>query len=241
PTAIVAEDVRFEGEVAIGANVVIGSGCTLGKGVIIAAGCSIGKNVTIGKGTKLFANVCIYDDCVIGRDCILHSGVVIGADGFGFMLIEGKQQKIPQVGNVVISDNVEIGANSCIDRATLGSTIIGRGTKIDNLVQVGHNCIIGEHSILCSQVGLAGSTVIGDYVYLAGQVGIADHLQIGNRAMVGAQSGVSGNIPEDGRYFGYPAMDANLTKRIMAIQKNLPDMYHFYLKAKKNESDNGEK
>ncbi len=241
PTAIVAEDVRFEGEVAIGANVVIGSGCILGKGVIISEGCSIGKNVTIGTGTKLYANVCIYDDCVIGRNCILHSGVVIGADGFGFMLIEGKQHKIPQVGNVIIGDDVEIGANSCIDRATLGSTIIGRGTKIDNLVQVGHNCIIGEHSILCSQVGLAGSTVIGDYVYLAGQVGIADHLQIGDRAMVGAQSGVSGDIPADGRYFGYPAMEANLTKRIMAVQKNLPEMYHFYLQAKKHDSDNGEK
>ncbi len=241
PTAIVAEDVRFEGEVAIGGNVVIGSGCILGKGVIISEGCSLGKNVSVGAGTKLYPNVCVYDDCVIGRNCILHSGVIIGADGFGFMLIEGIQQKIPQVGNVVIGDGVEIGANSCIDRATLGSTIIGNGTKIDNLVQVGHNCIIGEHSILCAQVGLAGSTVVGDYVYLAGQVGIADHLQIGNRAMVGAQSGVSTNIPDDGRYFGYPALEANLTKRIMAVQKNLPEMYHFYLKAKKQETENGEK
>ena len=240
-TAIVAEDVRFEGEVAIGGNVVIGSGCILGKGVIISEGCSLGKNVSVGAGTKLYPNVCVYDDCVIGRNCILHSGVIIGADGFGFMLIEGIQQKIPQVGNVVIGDGVEIGANSCIDRATLGSTIIGSGTKIDNLVQVGHNCIIGEHSILCAQVGLAGSTIVGDYVYLAGQVGIADHLQIGNRAMVGAQSGVSTNIPDDGRYFGYPALEANLTKRIMAVQKNLPEMYHFYLKAKKQETENGEK
>jgi len=240
PTAIVAEDVRYEGEVAIGANVVIGSGCILGKGVIISEGCSLGKNVSVGSGTRIYPNVCIYDDCVIGRNCILHSGVVVGADGFGFMLIEGIQQKIPQVGNVIIGDGVEIGANSCIDRATLGSTIIGRGTKIDNLVQVGHNCIIGEHSILCAQVGLAGSTVIGDYVYLAGQVGIADHLQIGNRAMVGAQSGVSCNIPDDGKYFGYPALEANLTKRIMAVQKNLPEMYHFYLKAKKNDPKNGE-
>lgn len=236
-SAVVANDIRYEGEVSIGANVVIGSGCVLGKGVIIGEGCSIAENVMIGTGTILYPRVTVYEDCVIGKNCILHSGAVIGADGFGFLLMNGVQQKIPQVGNVVLGDGVEIGANTCIDRATLGSTRIGNGTKIDNLVQVGHNCIIGEHSILCSQVGLAGSTTVGDYVYLAGQVGVAGHLSIGNKAMIGAQSGVTSDIPEGGRYFGSPALEANLTKRIMATQKHLPDIYRAYLKARKEESN----
>ncbi|MDY0152443.1 MAG: UDP-3-O-(3-hydroxymyristoyl)glucosamine N-acyltransferase [Candidatus Cloacimonas sp.] len=232
-SAVVAEDIRYEGEVFIGAGVVIGSGCVLGKGVIIAEGCSIAENVSIGSGTKLYPRVTIYEDCVIGKNCLLHSGVVIGADGFGFMLMEGIQQKIPQIGNVTMGDFVEIGANSCIDRATLGSTKIGTGTKIDNLVQIGHNCIIGQHSILCSQVGLAGSTVVGDYVYLAGQVGAAGHIKIGSRAMIGAQSGIVNEVPEDARYFGSPAMDAGAMKRIFATQKKLPEMYRAFLKAQK--------
>jgi len=236
PTAVVADDIRYEGEVEIGANVSIESGCILGKGVIISAGCRIAQNVSIGAGTVLYPNVSIYEDSVIGKNCILHSGVIVGSDGFGFMLMQGIQQKIPQVGNVIIADQVEIGANSCIDRATLGSTRIGEGSKLDNLVQVGHNCQIGKHCILCSQVGLAGSTTLGDYVYLAGQVGVAGHCTIGDRAMVGAQSGVSGDIPADGRYFGYPAMDANLTKRIMAAQKHLPEIYRGFLKQEKKES-----
>ncbi len=236
PSAVVAEDVRYEGEVHIEAGVTIGQGCVLGKGVFIGSGCSIADNVSIGAGTRLYPNVSIYADCSLGKNCLVHSGVVIGADGFGFMLMQGVQQKIPQVGNVIIGDNVEIGANSCIDRATLGSTRIGDGSKLDNLVQVGHNCQIGKHCILCSQVGLAGSTILGDYVYLAGQVGVAGHCTIGDRAMVGAQSGVSGDIPADGRYFGFPAMDANLTKRIMAAQKHLPEIYRGFLKQEKKES-----
>lgn len=236
PSASISEDVRYEGEVDIASGVTIGKGCVLGKGVSIGSGCSIADNVSIGAGTRLFPNVSIYEDTIIGKNCILHSGVVIGSDGFGFMLLGGIQQKIPQVGNVVLGDSVEIGANSCIDRATLGSTRIGEGTKLDNLVQVGHNCQIGKHCILCSQVGLAGSTMLGDYVYLAGQVGVAGHCTIGDRAMVGAQSGVSGDIPADGRYFGYPAMDANLTKRIMAAQKHLPEIYRDFLKKGKTQS-----
>lgn len=234
-SAVIADDIRYEGEVSIGAGVVIGSACVLGKGVIIGEGCSIDANVVIGSGTMLYPGVRIYEDCVIGKNCILHSGVVIGADGFGFMLMNGIQQKIPQVGNVIIGDDVEIGANSCIDRATLGSTKIGNGTKIDNLVQIGHNCIIGSHSILCAQVGLAGSTIVGDYVYLAGQLGAAGHLSIGSRAMIGAQSGVVSDVPEGARYFGSPAIEAGAQKRIIVSQKNLPDMYRAFLKARKNE------
>ncbi len=237
PSAVVASDIRYEGEVSIAPNVVIAEGCVLGKGVVIGEGCIIGKNVTIGAGTMLYSRVTIYDDCIIGKNCILHSGSVIGADGFGFMLMEGFQQKIPQVGNVEIGDYVEIGANSCIDRATLGTTKIGKGTKIDNLVQIGHNCIIGEHSIICALVGLAGSTIVGNYVYLAGQVGAAGHIKIGDRAMVGAQSGLTCNVPEDARYFGSPAMDAGEMKRIMVSQKYLPEMSRAFQKAKKNTTE----
>lgn len=235
PTACVDDSVRFDGEVAIGANTVIAANASLGKGVIIAEGCNIAANSSIGAGSRLFANVCVYEACEIGKKCIIHSGAVIGADGFGFILMDGVQQKIPQVGNVVIHDEVEIGANSTIDRATLGSTVIGKGTKIDNLVQIGHNCVIGEHSILCAQVGLAGSTIVGDYVYLAGQVGAAGHIKIGSKAMVGAQSGIAASIPEGAKYFGTPAIDANSMKRMIVAQKYLPEMYRAYQKQSKEE------
>lgn len=237
-SAVIDSTARFEGEVAIGANVVIGANCVLGKGVVIAEGCSLADNVCLGAGTKLYPNVCIYEGTSIGKKCIIHSGSVIGADGFGYLLMGNVQQKIPQVGNVVIEDDVEIGANTTIDRATLGSTRIGKGTKIDNLVQIGHNCVIGCHSILCAQVGLAGSTIVGDYVYLAGQVGVAGHTTIGNKAMVGAQSGVVSSVEEGAKYFGSPAIDANSMKRQIVAQKHLPEIYRAFLKQQKEESGN---
>ena len=226
PSATVSETTRIDAGVRIGANARIGSNCR------IDANCVIADNVVIGDGCILYPNVVIYEDCMIGREVIIHSGAVIGADGFGFALLEGVQRKIPQIGNVILGDYVEIGANSCIDRATLGSTVIGDGTKLDNLVQIGHNCVIGRQCILCAAVGLAGSTVVGDYVYLAGQVGAAGHLTIGDRAMVGAQAGITNHIPADSKYFGSPATEANQMKRIMAAQKHLPDIYRFYLKNK---------
>lgn len=230
PSAIVHSSARFDGEVSIGAYSVIGANTTLGKGVRIGSGCKIGENVFIGAGSYLHDNLSIYSETVIGKRCELHSGVVLGADGFGYLVIDGLQRKIPQVGNVEIGDDVEIGANSTIDRATLGSTIIGSGTKIDNLVQIGHNCVIGKHSVICAQVGLAGSTTVGDYVYLAGQVGAAGHINIGSGSLVGAQSGIAGNIPAGSRFFGTPAMDANLTKRVYIAQKYLPEMLRDYQK-----------
>jgi UDP-3-O-[3-hydroxymyristoyl] glucosamine N-acyltransferase len=229
-TAVIDPSARFEGEVSIGAFSVIGANTTLGKGVRIGSGCRIAENVSIGAGSRIHDNVCIYGETVIGKRCELHSGVVLGADGFGYLVVAGEQKKIPQVGKVVLDDDVEIGANSTIDRATLGSTVIGTGTKIDNLVQIGHNCLIGKHSVLCAQVGLAGSTTVGDYVYLAGQVGAAGHITIGSRSLVGAQSGIAGNLPENGKYFGTPAMEANLTKRIYVAQKHLPEMLREYQK-----------
>ena len=216
--------------VELGDNTVIAEGAKIGNGTRIGANCYIGRNVEIGENCHFYANVNVYEDCRIGNQVILHSGVVVGADGFGFLLHQGKQFKLPQVGNVVIHDDVEIGANSCIDRATLGSTVIGANTKIDNLVQIGHNCVIGENTIICAQVGLAGNTTIGDRVYLAGQVGAAGHIYIGDEVMVGAQSGIIGDVPAGKKIFGYPARDAGLTKRIMAAEKHLPEIVKYYRK-----------
>lgn len=234
PSAIIHPEAIIADKVAIGAYTVIAKNARIASGVRIADKCTIGENTVIGANTLIYPQVSIREDCCIGESCIIHNGVVIGADGFGFLLMDGIQQKIPQVGNVVIHNHVEIGANSCIDRATLGSTIIGEGTKIDNLVQVGHNTVVGKHSILCAQVGLAGSTIVGDYVYLAGQVGAAGHITIGSQAMVGAQSGISGDVPAGARYFGTPAIDAGTMKRIVIAQRHLPEIFRAYQKQSKD-------
>ncbi len=230
-SSILGQNCVIGKNVSIGAHTVIKDNCIIGDNTIIEDNCHIGADCRIGTNCRLFPGVTVYEESVLEDRVVLHSGVVIGADGFGYILMDGIQQKIPQIGNVMIHSDVEIGANSSVDRATFGSTIIGEGTKIDNLVQIGHNCIIGKHSILCAQVGLAGSTRIGDYVYLAGQVGVAGHLSIGDRAMVGAQSGVTNNIEPGAKYFGSPAREVGITKRIMAAEKYLPEMYRHYLKS----------
>ena len=237
PAATVVDSASLPQQFSLGAHSIVHENVQIGECVKIGDNCSIAAGCVIGAGSVIHDNVCIYEDCVIGKNCIIHSGVVIGADGFGFLLMDGVQQKIPQVGNVIIHDDVEIGANSCIDRATLGSTIIGQGTKVDNLVQIGHNCIVGKHSILCALVGLAGSTNVGDYVYLAGLVGAAGHITIGDKAMVGAQSGISGDVPAAARYFGTPAIDANMMKRIIVAKKHLPDIFRHYKKQIKGEEN----
>ncbi len=201
----------------IGENSVVGDGCVIG------ANCAIGANVKLGSNCRLFPNVTIYDTCILKDRVILHSGAVIGADGFGYALIGGKQVKIPQIGDVIIEDDVEIGANSCVDRATLGTTVIGARTKLDNLVQIGHNVVTGTDTIFCSQVGIAGSTEIGSRVYLAGQVGVADHRKIGNDVMVGAQSGIAKNVPDGAKQFGSPAIDDKQEKRVLLSLMKLPD------------------
>ncbi len=233
PTAVIHSGVELHEKVIIGAYTVVQEGVRIGEYCQIGAHCIIGKQAILGKNCLIYPNITIYNDTEIGDDVIIHSGSVIGADGFGYILLESVQQKIPQIGNVIIGNNVEIGANTTIDRATIGSTIIGEGTKIDNLVQIGHNCIIGKHCILCAQVGLAGSTTLGDYVYLAGQVGLAGHLTVGDRAKVGAKSGVSSDLAADGQYFGIPAVDANRMKRIIAVQHSLPELRRFVVKLKK--------
>lgn len=232
-SAQLADSVKLGKNVSLGHNVVIGPNSSIGDNTIIKANTVIGANVKVGSDCLIHPNVTVYEDCIIRNNVILHAGCVIGSDGFGFLLHEGKQEKIPQVGNVVINDHVEIGSNSSVDRASLGSTVIGTGTKIDNLVQIGHNCIIGNNSIICAQVGLAGSTEIGDLVYLAGQVGVAGHLKIDNAAKIGAQSGVSNDIPANAKYFGTPAIEAGLKKRIIASEKQIPKVVRFVKKQMK--------
>ena len=212
--SFVAEGVTVPEDAYIGAFAYIGKNVRLGKGVQIYPNVFIGDNVKIGDNTVLYSGVKVYYNCVIGADCILHSGAVIGADGFGFEPdANGVNQKIPQIGNVIIEDDVEIGANTTVDRAMMGSTVVHRNVKIDNLVQIAHNVEVGESSFLCAQVGIAGSTRIGKHCILAGQVGVAGHIEITDNCVFGAQSGVSGNVRRAGMYIGSPAIDASLFRR----------------------------
>jgi UDP-3-O-[3-hydroxymyristoyl] glucosamine N-acyltransferase len=236
-SAVVSRSASIGKNVVIGPGVVIGEKAVIGDGSSIMANCVIGDNVSMGQQCRLYPNVTVYEDCILHNRVTLHSGVVIGADGFGYVYHEGEQKKVPQVGNVVIHDDVEVGANSTIDRSTLGSTVIGRGTKIDNLVQVGHNCVIGEHSILCAQVGLAGSTEVGNVVYIAGQVGVAGHLKIEDGALIGAQSGIMKTVPKGAKYFGTPATDATTYKRMLIAQRKVPDLLKTVKELQKQRKD----
>ena len=185
----------------------------------------VGDNVRIGDNTILYSGVKIYYNCVVGQDCILHAGVVVGSDGFGFEPdAKGVNQKLPQIGNVVIEDDVEIGANTTVDRAMMGSTVIRRNAKIDNLVQVAHNVEVGESTFLCSQVGIAGSTKIGGHCILAGQVGVAGHIEVADNCVFGAQTGVAGSVRKAGMYQGSPAIDAMNWRRSSVGFKQLPDI-----------------
>ena len=192
----------------------------LGTNVAVGAFTSVGENVVIGDDTIVYSNVSIYDGTQIGRRCILHSGVVIGADGYGFVTVGGKHRKIPQIGIVRIEDDVEIGSNSTVDRAALGETVIGEGTKIDNLVQIGHNVHIGKHCLIVSQVGISGSTELGDYVVVAGQAGLAGHLEIGDGAQIGGAAGVFHDVPAGVKVMGNPAVPfREFARRDVAIKR----------------------
>ncbi len=234
-SAQIAETAEIDKNVTIGANCVLGANVKIASGVKIGANCVIQENTIIGEKTILYPNCTIYNDSQIGENVIIHSGSVIGADGFGYLFHENQHHKIPQVGNVVIHNNVEIGANTTIDRSTLGSTVIGEGTKIDNLVQIGHNCKIGRNTIICAQTGLAGSTEIGDNVYLAGQVGVAGHLKIDDNALIGAQSGVMTYVPKKKKFFGTPAKEAGEMKRILISEKHLPELVRDLRKRQKKD------
>lgn len=210
----ISEGVTIPEDAYIGAFAYIGKNVQLGAGVQIYPNVYIGDNVTIGEGTILYAGVRVYAHCQIGAQCIIHAGAVIGSDGFGFEPdAQGVNQKIPQIGNVIIEGDVEIGANTTIDRAMMGSTIVRKNAKIDNLVQIAHNVEVGESSFLCAQVGIAGSTKVGKHCILAGQVGVAGHIEIADNCIFGAQTGVPNSIKKAGTYMGYPAIDASIWRR----------------------------
>jgi UDP-3-O-[3-hydroxymyristoyl] glucosamine N-acyltransferase len=225
PRAVVADSVTLGQRVAVGANAVIDAGCTIGDDCIIGPNVSVGPGCTLGAGTWVHANVAIYSGTRIGRRVLIHSGAVIGADGFRFLPARGMAKKVPQRGSVQIDDDVEIGANTCIDRAMLGVTHIEAGVKIDNLVHVAHNCVVGANSLLAAQCGLSGSVTVGRGVLMGGQVGVAEHLHIGDAARLCGRAGVTTDVPAKARLFGFPARPDRQVLTEIATVRKLADMY----------------
>jgi UDP-3-O-[3-hydroxymyristoyl] glucosamine N-acyltransferase len=224
PTAIIAASATIDPTAHIGPHCIVGERVRIGHGTALLGGNNIGDDCQIGDDSRLFPNVVLYPKTHVGHRVRLHAGAVIGSDGYGYVFDQGSHRKIPQVGSVIIQDDVEIGANTTVDRGALGATVIGRGTKIDNLVQIAHNVVTGEHCLLIAQVGIAGSTRLGSYVTLAGQVGIAGHLKIGSRVTVGAQSGVMNHIPDGEKWLASPAVPEKQAKRQYITIQRLPDL-----------------
>jgi len=226
PTAVIEQTASVGKDVYIGPYSYIGENCIIGDNCSIYPQVYIGDNTKIGSGCTINPGVKIYHDCILGEGCIIHAGTVIGSDGFGFApQSETEFMKIPQLGNVVIEDHVEIGANAAIDRATMGSTIIRKGVKLDNLIQIGHNVEVGENTVMAAQTGIAGSSKVGRNCMFAGQVGIAGHLTIADGTKLGAQAGVAGNIKNENSIFtGYPAIDHRNFLKSSVIFKNLPEL-----------------
>ena len=223
PTAVLGPDVVLGGENAIGPYAVLEDGVRVGERTAILAGAYIGRGAALGDDCIVHPRAVVAEGTLVGHRVVIHSGAVIGGEGFGFYPDGGRYRKIPQIGRVVLGDDVEVGANSTIDRATVGETRIGRGVKIDNLVQIAHNVVIGEDSILCGQVGVSGSTEVGKGVTLAGQAGLVGHIRIGDGAKVGAQGGVTKSVPDGREVSGYPALPHALARRIYASMRRLPD------------------
>ncbi len=225
PKAVIDESVVLSEDSYVGHFAVIEAGAKIGAGAQIYHHVVIGENVTLGDNVKLYPNVTIYEGCVLGNNVTIHSGTIIGADGFGFAhQADGTYEKIPQIGNVVIEDNVEIGANTCIDRATMGSTIIHKGVKLDNLIQIGHNATIGENTVMAAMNGVAGSAKVGRNVMTGGQVGIVGHITVGDNVKVGSKTGVTSSVGDNETVFGYPVMPASKHHRSFAIFRNLPEL-----------------
>lgn len=224
PLAFVAHSAKVGEDVCIGAFAYIGENAVIGDDTKIYPHAYVGDNVKIGENATLYQHVSVYAECRVGNNCILHSGCVIGADGFGFAPTENGYEKIPQIGNVVLEDDVEIGANTCIDRATMGSTIVHKGAKIDNLVQIAHNDEIGSNTVIAAQTGVAGSTKIGEWCMFGGQVGVAGHITVGNKVNVGAQTGVNSHVEGNQTIMGYPAMSYRDFIKTSVLQRKLPDM-----------------
>ncbi len=225
PTAVVAPDAIVGEGAAIHAHAVVSPGAKIGARAIVGANCFVGESAVIGEETRLYPLVTVRERCLVGARCILHSGVVVGGDGFGYDLQNGRHVKIPHTGFVQIDDEVEIGANSTIDRGRFGRTHIGEGAKIDNLVMIAHNVTIGAHSIIVAQTGISGSTSLGRYVTLAGQVGVVGHVAIGDRAVVTAQSGVSKDVPVGAVVSGLHAMPLRENLKVEALMRRLPELF----------------
>lgn len=225
PLTSIAASAKIGKDVYIGPFACVEEGAEIGDNVYIHPHATVGCNAKIGANTILYPHVTIYHDCRIGNNCILHAGAVIGADGFGFAPSPEGYEKIPQIGIAILEDNVEIGANTCIDRATMGATVIHKGVKLDNLIQLAHNVEVGSHTVMASQVGVAGSAKIGEWCMFGGQVGVAGHIKVGDHVTVGAQSGIPGNTKSGSTLMGYPAIDPKQFARSSAIYKKLPEMY----------------
>ena len=219
PTAKIGENVYLAPFACVGDNAEIGDGTELHPHATVGRGANVGKNCI------LYTNCNVYHDCRVGNNCILHSGSVVGADGFGFAPSPDGYEKIPQIGIAILEDNVEIGANTCIDRATMGATIIRKGVKLDNLIQIAHNVEVGSNTVMASQTGVAGSTKVGEWCMFGGQVGIGGHIKIGNKVNLGAQSGVPGSIKDGQNLIGTPPMELKNYFKSSAVFKKLPDMY----------------
>lgn len=226
PSAVISDSARIDPTAHIGPGCLVGPRVRLGARTVLMGGNDLRADCKLGDDVCLFPNAVLYRQTQVGNRVTIHAGTVIGSDGFGYVLDEGRHRKVLQLGNVIIDDDVEIGANAAIDRGTLGSTVIGQGTKIDNLVHVAHNVVIGRHCLIMGQVGFAGSTRLGDYVVVASQSGIADHLKLGNQVVVGAKSGVMRDVPDGGRVLGTPAAPDRQAKRQMIAMQQLPEMLH---------------
>ncbi|MBP3331460.1 MAG: UDP-3-O-(3-hydroxymyristoyl)glucosamine N-acyltransferase [Tidjanibacter sp.] len=241
-SAVIDETAQVGENAYIGAYAVIDRGAKVGDNAKIYPHVYVGDGVRIGKNVTLFSGVKIYEGCVLGDNVTIHSGTVIGADGFGFAPNEkGEYDKIPQIGNVVIEDNVEIGANTCVDRATMGSTVIKRGVKLDNLIQIAHNVVIGDNTVMAAQTGVAGSCKVGKNCMMGGQSGIVGHITIGDRVQVGSKAGVSNNVADGEVVMGYPSMPVGKFRRANAVMRNLPEMANRLNKLEKEVAEIKEK
>ncbi|MBN2183374.1 MAG: UDP-3-O-(3-hydroxymyristoyl)glucosamine N-acyltransferase [Sedimentisphaerales bacterium] len=223
-TAKVGRDVKIGDAVSIGAYAIIDDGVEIGQNSVIGGGCKIGQNSRIGKNCRLDSNVVVYHNCFLGNNVIVQANTVIGAIGFGYSYINGVHRLIPHNGGVIIEDFVEIGANCCVDRAKFGNTIIGAGTKIDNLVQIAHNVVIGRCCLIAGQTGISGSCTVGDDVVMGGQVGLTDNIKVGNAVMIGGQTGVTKNIPAGQKIMGTPALELTEALRSISLVRHLPKM-----------------
>ena len=225
PLAYVAPTAQIGKDVYLAPFACVGDGAIVGDGTELHPHATVGRNAKVGANCILYAHATVYHDCIVGNNCIMHAGSVVGADGFGFAPTPDGYEKIPQIGIAILEDNVEIGANTCIDRATMGATIIRKGVKLDNLIQIAHNVEVGSNTVMASQVGVAGSTKIGEWCMLGGQVGVAGHITIGNKVNMGAQSGVHGSIKDGEALIGTPPIGLKNYFKSSAVFKKLPDMY----------------